>query len=96
MITVTVTEDLIQEQVQSAIDKMLKDSSSYSNPIKSIAEKQLNHDGPLRDALKAKIDSLIKEIIDSPTHDAVIGAAIVQEMAARQIKAIEEKKLRGY
>lgn len=92
MITITVTEETIQTQVQEAINKMLNESSSYSNPIKNLAEKQLNHDGPLRDALKAKIDKLIKEIIDSPTHDAVIGAAIVQEMAKREIEKMKTNK----
>ena len=92
MITVTVTDEVIQTQVQDAINKMLNESSSYSNPIKNLADKQLNHDGPLRDALKAKIDKLIKEIIDSPTHDAVIGTAIVQEMAKREIERMKKDK----
>ena len=95
MITVTVTDEVIQTQVQEAIDKMLRDSSLYLNPIEQLVEEQLFHDGPLRDALKAKIDSLIREVIESPTHDAVIGATIVQEIAKRQIEEIEKKK-RGY
>jgi hypothetical protein len=94
MITITVTEEVIQTNVQAIVEQMLNEKSSYSNPIKQLAEKQLNHDGPLRDALKAKIDKLLKEIIESPTHDAVVGAAIVQEMAKRQIEEMQKKK--GY
>ncbi len=85
--TITIPEEKLQESIESNFYKVI-DSGQYSNPIKSLIEKQIGtaySKGELTEELNKKISAKINEIMERPEFHSFLGQAVANAIAQREI-----------
>lgn len=90
MITATVTDQQLQDAFNKSVEKLFS-MENYSNPAKEEAEKLFNYNGPLRDAVKAKIKELADEFVASDKFKDMLGQALVNKLAEDQLKEMKKR-----
>lgn len=89
MITATVSDQQMQDAFSKHIEKIFSDGN-YSNPAKEEAEKLFSYNGPLRDAVKAKVKELADEFVASDKFKDMLGQALVNKLAEDQLKEMKK------
>ena len=80
-ITVSLTNEKIEEAVLSAVDELCK--STYSNPIRTVLEDSLSDK---KGEIKKVVDSIIVEAISSPDFRNRLADVVVQRMVQTTLK----------
>ena len=91
MLTLTISQEQLQQSFQKSLDDMLS-PSNYSNPVKRELDNILGYSGTLRGELGSKIASFLSTAMETTEFQAILGKAIAEEMAKRAVDAMEKKK----
>ena len=91
MITLTISDETLQESFQTSLNDLLK-PGNYSNPVKRELDNMLGYSGSMRTELGNQITTYLATAMDTPSFQQTLGKAIAVEMAKRAVDALEKKK----
>jgi len=91
MLTLTVTDEQLQQAFEKSLDDMLK-PGNYSNPVTKVLDKMLGYSGCMSGEVGKQINEFVQTSLSMPSFQAKLGQAIAEEMARRAVDAMEKKK----
>jgi len=89
MITITVTEEQIQEEFNKSMENLFS-KGNYSNPVKSILDNLLGYSGAMKGAMGDKIKQYLETQIETPDFQQLLGKSIADEMARRVVDSLDK------
>ena len=90
-LTLTVTDEQLQESFQKTLDEMLA-PGNYNNPVKRVLDNLLGYSGTMKGEIGKQIQDFLSTSMQTPEFQAILGQAIATEMAKRAVDALEKKK----
>ncbi len=88
MLTITISDEILTEAIEKTLAKLLQEDN-YSNPLKQLIEKQIGSSysvGVLTPEINKKITEKVTSIMEGDSFDALLGKAIAETIAKREIK----------
>lgn len=91
MLNVTIDETIVEQSVQKALDKYLSEGNEYSNPVWAVVKKELDgeYNKPpegIRKSFVTIIHEKIEAFMKTPHFDLMLGQAVANAIAAREVK----------
>lgn len=90
MITLTIPDDKLQESFEKHLNELLE-KGNYNNPVKSILDNLLGYSGSLKGKLGKQIEDLFEELMATESFKEMIGVALANEIAKRQVDMMQDK-----
>jgi hypothetical protein len=89
MITLTISDEKLQDAFQSHLDNLLK-TGNYDNPVKRAMDNLLGYNGELKGEFQNQVKDLTLKLIQTPEFATALGSAIAAEMAKREVDRMKK------
>ena len=92
MLTLNISEEQLEVAINAALEKVLA-ADNYSNPLKALVEKAIGTSyskGSMTAQIEEKIVIKITQFMETPGFDLLLGRAVAQAIADREVSKIKK------
>lgn len=89
-ISLVISDEKLQEVFEGHLNSLLE-KGVYDNPVRRAFDDLMGYKGALREEFNEKVKGITLSLLDTPKFHEMLGKAIAEEMAKRQVDLLEKK-----